>query len=106
MKTFSQRVIEAALAIPKGQVSTYSHIARASGGGGQSARSVTTILAKAYDAGEKKIPFHRIVYVGGKIWINDKYFKKRMKLYKEEGIEIDPKTAKIKNFYDILFEFK
>lgn len=58
MKTFSERVVEVALAIPKGRVSTYGHIARAAGGGGQASRSVTAILAKAYDAGEKK--FHSI----------------------------------------------
>ncbi len=106
MKTFSQRVIEAALAIPKSRVSTYGHIARAAGGGGQAARSVTAILAKAYDAGEKKIPFHRIVYAGGKVWLNNEYKTKRLKLYKEEGIEVDKKTSRIKNFNDILFEFK
>ncbi len=106
MKTFGQRVVEIALEIPKGKVTTYGHIARAAGGGGQSARSVTAILAKAYDSGKKKIPFHRIVYAGGKIWTNDEYYAKRMKLYKQEGIEVDPKTSKIKNFNDILIEFK
>lgn len=41
--------MEAALAIPKGRVTTYGRIARAAGGG---ARSITSILAKAYRAGE------------------------------------------------------
>jgi methylated-DNA-protein-cysteine methyltransferase-like protein len=106
MKTFSQRVVEIALEIPPGRVTTYGHIARAAGGGGQSARSVTAILGKAYEAGEKRIPFHRIVYSGGKVWLNDSYRAKRLKLYKEEGIAVDSKTGKIKNFADILFEFK
>lgn len=106
MKTFSQRVVEAALEIPKGRVTTYGHIARACGGGGQAARSVTSILGKAYDAGEKNIPFHRIVYAGGKVWLSNQYTKKRLALYKKEGIEVDKKTSKIKNFDDILFEFK
>lgn len=104
-RTFSQRVVEAALVIPKGRVTTYGHIARACGGGGQAARSITAILGKAYDNGEKNIPFHRIVYAGGKVWVNDEYRKKRMALYKKEGIEVDQKTGKIKNFYDILFTY-
>jgi len=106
MKTFSQRVVEAALAIPKGRVTTYGHIARASGGGGQAARSVTAILGKAYENGEKKIPFHRIVYSGGKVWLDGQHRAERLKLYKKEGIEVDAKTGKIKNFYDILFTYK
>lgn len=117
MKTFSERVVELALMIPKGKVSTYGHIARAAGGGarqpsravgsglGQAARSVTAILGKAYDRGEKKIPFHRIVYAGGRVWLNDTYRAKRLKLYKAEHIEVD-KRGFIKNFYDILYEFK
>lgn len=105
MKTFSQRVVELALMIPKGRVSTYGHIAKAAGGGGQAARSVTGILGKAFHAGEKKIPFHRIVYAGGRVWTTDEYRSKRLRLYKQEGIEIDSKGF-IKNFWDILYEFK
>ena len=105
MKTFSQRVVELALMIPSGKVSTYGHIARAAGGGGQAARSVTAILAKAYNNGEKKIPFHRIVYAGGKVWLNNEYEAKRLALYKKEKIIIDEKKKK-KNFQDTLFEFK
>lgn len=69
-------------------------------------QSITAILGKAYDAGIKDIPFHRIVYAGGKVWMNDEYRAKKLKLYKEEGIEIDEKTGKIKNFMDVLFEYK
>jgi methylated-DNA-protein-cysteine methyltransferase-like protein len=105
MKTFSQRVVELALMVPEGRVTTYGHIARAAGGGGQAARSVTAILGKAFDAGEKKIPFHRIVYAGGKVWIGEEYKNKRLSLYKKEKIELDAKGV-IKNFDDILFEFK
>lgn len=105
MKTFSERVVELALMIPKGRVTTYGHIARAAGGGGQAARSVTAILGKAFDNGETKIPFHRIVYAGGKVWVNETYRPKRMKLYKEEGIEVGAKGM-IKNFDEILYEFK
>lgn len=105
MPTFSSRVIKCTLAVPFGRVTTYGRIARASGGGVMSSQSVTAILGKAYDEGEKNIPFHRIVYANGTIWINDAHKDKRMKLYKKEGIEVD-KTGKIKNFNEVLFEFK
>jgi methylated-DNA-protein-cysteine methyltransferase-like protein len=105
MKSFSERVVEATLTIPEGRVTTYGHIARACGGGWQAAHSVTAILGKAYQKGEKGIPFHRIVYSDGRIWISDEYREKRLKLYKKEGIEVDTKD-RIKNFNDILFEFK
>ena len=105
MKTFSERVIEYALMVPKGRVTTYGHIARAAGGGGQAARSVNQILVKAYREGDKRIPFHRIVYAGGRIWSNDEYRPSRLVTYKKESIEIDKKGF-IKNFGDILFEFK
>lgn len=106
MKKFSVRVLEAALAIPKGRVTTYGRIARACGAGPMASQSITAILGKAYEAGEKRIPWHRIVYAGGKVWIDDKHRKERMALYKKEGIEVEPKTGKIKNFEDILFEYK
>lgn len=103
-KTFSERVVEIALSIPKGRITTYGRISRAAGGGTMSSQSVTGILSKAYDAG-KNIPFHRIVYANGTIWIDDAHRAKRMKLYKEEGIEID-KNNKIKNFEEKVLEFK
>lgn len=104
MKTFSEKIVELALSIPKGKVSTYGHLARRAGGGGQAARSVTAILGKAYERGEKRIPFHRIVYAGGRVWMNETYRGQRMKLYKEEGIEIDRKGF-IVDFEDKLFKF-
>ncbi len=104
-KTFSERVVELALLIPKGKVTTYGHIARAAGGGGQAARSVTAILGKAFDAGAKNIPFHRIVYAGGKVWLTNEYKSRRLKLYKAEGIEVDKKGV-IKDFDKKLFSYK
>lgn len=105
MKTFSQRVVEAALSIPAGRVTTYGRLARACGAGPMASQSITGILAKAYNEGEKNLPFHRIVYANGTIWVNDEYKAKRMKLYKKEGIEVDAK-GKIKNFEEIIFEFQ
>ena len=109
MKTFSDRVIEIAMSIPKGRVTTYGRISRAAGGGAMSSQSITSILGKAYKEKGKKegllIPFHRIVYADGSIWIDETHYKKRMNLYKEEGIEVDSKN-KIKNFKDIVLEFR
>lgn len=101
--SFSERVVRAAKKIPKGRVTTYGRIARASGGGAMSAQSITSILWKATQAGET-IPYHRIVYADGKIWINEKYRAQRMRLYKEEKIEIDERD-RVKHFADKLFEF-
>lgn len=67
-------------------------------------QSITAILGKAWEAGNHKIPWHRIVYANGKIWVDDTHRKERIKLYKKEGIELD--GDKIKNFNKILFEFK
>jgi methylated-DNA-protein-cysteine methyltransferase-like protein len=104
-KTFSERVVEASLSIPEGRVTTYGRLARACGAGPMASQSITGILAKAVNEGVKDIPFHRIVYANGKIWVSEEYRAKRLKLYKKEGIELD-KNDKIKNFNDILFEFQ
>ncbi len=103
--TFSERVIKIALSIPPGRVTTYGRISRAAGGGGMAAQSITSILGKAYDQGEKKIPFHRIVYADGKIWVDAKHRAPRLRLYKKEGIKLDEKD-RIKNFADIVLDFK
>ena len=119
-KTFSQRVVEASLAIPKGRVTTYGLLSHACGGGTMASQSITSILGKAYKEGEHAIPFHRIVYADGKIWTSPEYHSKRMKLYKKEGIEVAifkrknqvensnfrPNSIyKIKDFNDIVFDF-
>jgi alkylated DNA nucleotide flippase Atl1 len=80
-------------------------LAKRAGGGAMASQSITNILGRAYVAGEKNIPWHRIVYAGGKIWINDAHRAERMKLYKQEKIEIDMK-GKIKDFEDKLWDFK
>jgi methylated-DNA-protein-cysteine methyltransferase related protein len=102
---FSKRVVELALSVPMGKVTTYGRIARAAGGGPMASQSITGILGKAFRNGEVRIPFHRIVYANGKVWINDKYRKERLRLYKKEGIRIS-KDNKIENFEKVLIEFK
>lgn len=105
MLTFSERVVRLALSIPAGHVTTYGRIARAAGGGPMTSQSITSILSKAWDNGEKAIPFHRIVYADGRIWIDDRHRAERMKLYRKEGLELD-KDNRILNFSDFLYEFK
>lgn len=105
MPTFSDRVVQLALSIPPGKVTTYGRIARAAGGGPMASQSITSILSKAWDKGEKNIPWHRIVYADGRIWIDEKHRSERMKLYQKEEIAID-KSSRVANFRDLLFEFK
>ena len=105
---FKVKLIEAALSIPEGKVVTYSALACAAGGSAINARNVTAILMRAAEAGEggaEHIPFHRIVYAEGRAWAAREYYKPRMALYKKEGIDVDPKTLKIRNFADVLYEF-
>ncbi|MEP7162192.1 MAG: MGMT family protein [Candidatus Moraniibacteriota bacterium] len=102
--TFSERVIKIALSIPKGKVTTYGRIARAAGGGPMVSQSITSVLGKAPDAGMKDIPFHRIVYADGRIWIDERHRKSRLALYEKEGIVIDKKD-RIVNFREVLLEF-
>ncbi len=93
------------MSIPKGRVTTYGRLARACGAGPMASQSITGILAKAHREQGLAIPFHRIVYANGTIWVNDEYRTKRLALYKKEGIVIE-KNNKIKYFDAIVFEFK
>ncbi|PIR85836.1 DNA methyltransferase [Candidatus Kaiserbacteria bacterium CG10_big_fil_rev_8_21_14_0_10_44_10] len=101
-KTFGERVVELALTIPRGRVSTYGDIARAAGGTPITAQSITGILGKAEQSGVKGIPWHRIIYSDGRVWVSDEYKEERMRLYKKEKIEIDDK-GRVVNFDSIRF---
>jgi methylated-DNA-protein-cysteine methyltransferase-like protein len=105
MLTFSERVVKIALSIPPGRVTTYGRIARAAGAGPMASQSITGILGRAWDQGEKHIPFHRIVYADGHIWVDAKHRKERLRLYKQEGIVLDDKD-RITNFRSLLWELK
>ncbi len=99
--TFSERVVQIALAIPKGRVMTYGGIAQlADGSGPMSAQSISGILSKASRNGVKNIPYHRIVYADGRVWMDGKCRAHRLKLYEQEGIELDDKD-RIVNFKNI-----
>lgn len=95
-------VIELALSIPAGRVTTYGTIAKAAGGGAMAARSISSILSKFPN--QRAIPWHRIVYAGGKVWLDSEHEATRLKMYKKEGIEVDS-TGKIKNFDAIYYDF-
>lgn len=99
--TFSARLFELATNIPAGRVTTYGHLAKAAGGGGQAALSVTSILSKHPNQGV--IPYHRIVYAGGRVWWPGEHHNKRAKLFKKEGITVTP-AGYIKDFPDVLWD--
>lgn len=94
---FTLKVWELATLIPKGRVTTHGVISRLAGGGGQAARSISSILNKS----PNKVPWHRIVYSDGRAWSSN---KERMKLYKKEGIEIN-ENGKIKDFKNVLYTY-
>jgi len=99
---FTKRVWELAIRIPKGRVTTYGILVGMAGGHPMMARMITTILSKAPN--QDKIPYHRIVYANGKVWLDSKYKKERLKLYKEEGIKLDKKN-RVVDFEKKVFTF-
>ena len=99
---FSKRVYDLALEIPEGRVTTYGALARAAGGGSMAARSITSILSKAPNP--KVIPWHRIVYAGGKVWMSPEYEKERLKRYKREGIKLNDRGY-IVDFEEVFYDF-
>ncbi len=104
VQSFGERVVMLALKIPAGKVTTYQILAKKAGGGGMAHRSVTAILGKAWKNGEKNIPWHRIVYSDGRVWLSPEHRKKRLALYKKEGIQLD-KRDRIVDFFDKRHEF-
>jgi methylated-DNA-protein-cysteine methyltransferase related protein len=103
--TFSERVEYLALLVPAGRVTTYGDLAKAAGGGALSAQSITSILGKAYDRGVTAIPFHRIVYADGRIWVDETHRERRRQLYRAENIELDERD-RVKDFAEKRFDFK
>lgn len=99
---FSKKVWQLAKTIPPGRVTTYGLLAISAGGHPMLSRMVTSILSKAPDA--DSIPWHRIVYSNGKIWISPKYHKTRLALYKKEGIKLD-KNNRIIDFEKLIYYF-
>ena len=100
--TFSQRLIELALSIPSGRVTTYGALAKAACGSGQAARSVGAILGKYPN--QAAIPWHRIVYAGGRVWYDEECEAKRRELFELEGMHINQKGY-VENFEELLLDF-
>jgi len=99
---FSKKVWELALKIPPGRVTTYGYLAVSAGGHPMMAQMITHILGKSPDA--DKVPWHRIVYADGRVWLDPKYDKERRRLYKKEGIKLD-KNNRIVDFDKIFYSF-
>jgi methylated-DNA-protein-cysteine methyltransferase related protein len=102
MSPFSLIVYELALSIPEGRVTTYGDLAAAAGGGKMASRSISSILSKAPN--QRAIPWHRIVYAGGRVWLTPEYEMKRRALYKREGIIVN-EVGKILNFAEVRHHF-
>ncbi|KKR66864.1 MAG: base-flipping protein [Microgenomates group bacterium GW2011_GWA2_40_6] len=100
---FTKRVWELAEKIPRGRVTTYGILVGMAGGHPMMARMITTILSKSPNV--EKVPWHRIVYANGRVWLDKKRKKERLRLYKEEGIKLD-KNNKIVDFKNKLFTFE
>ena len=101
--SFSDKVLLLALRIPPGRVTTYGALARAAGAGPLASQSITTILGKAWQRGEKHIPFHRIVYAGGRVWMDATHRKERLMLYRREHIVLDDHD-RIVNFEEVVLD--
>ncbi|MBP9817177.1 MGMT family protein [Candidatus Shapirobacteria bacterium] len=99
---FSKKVCALALTIPPGRVTTYGLLTVAAGGHPILSQMITTILSRSPDV--DKIPFHRIVYSGGKVWLDDKHRKTRLALYKKEGIKLTAKD-RVVDFEKIIYTF-
>ena len=103
MSSFSQRIFELATSIPPGRVTTYGTLAKAAGGGAPVlARSVSRLRSKAPNQGA--IPYHRIVYADGQVWLPKKNAKQRLALYARENIEVNAR-GKIQNFQEVFYDF-
>lgn len=66
------------------------------------ARLITHILSKSPQ--QEHIPWHRIVYSNGRVWLDDKHRQQRLKLYRQEGIELD-NNNRIVDFRQKLYLF-
>lgn len=88
--------------IPPGRVTTYGLLAVSAGAHPRLAQMISSILSRAPDA--DKMPWHRIVYSGGRVWFNDKLKAKRLKLYQKEGIKLDQRY-RIVDFEKLVYYF-
>lgn len=99
---FSKNVIRLALQIPPGRVTAYGYLTAAAGGHPMLSRMVTSILSKHTNPND--IPWHRIVYSDGRVWVDPKHHQERLRRYQQEGIKLD-KNNKIINFEKLVYIF-
>ncbi|MBD3355215.1 methylated-DNA--[protein]-cysteine S-methyltransferase [Candidatus Woesearchaeota archaeon] len=98
---FQEKVLNLCSKIPKGKVTTYKEIGKALGKKGQVYRAVGRAL---YDNKfPVKIPCHRVVCSDGSVGGYSRGIRKKIRLLRKEGVEID--KDKIKNFKKKLFRF-
>ncbi len=93
-----EKVLELVKKIPKGMITTYRELAKASG---SHPRKVAKILSKNLN---NKIPCHRVVYANGCIAGYNRGVRKKISLLRKEGVKIN--GNKILNFQEILYRFK
>ena len=99
---FQQRVYDALLLIPSGQVTTYGHIAEFLNT--KAVRAVGTAVGKNPNA--PSIPCHRVVPSSGHIgnYSAGEGVKTKILLLAEEGVLVE--AGKVVNFQEIIFKFK
>ena len=96
----SEIIYALAKKIPRGKVTTYGELARLLGGRKYS-RKVGSILNKNSNP---EVPCHRVVYSDGKVGGFRRGQQEKIKILREEGLEI--KGEKIVNFEKVLFRFQ
>jgi methylated-DNA-[protein]-cysteine S-methyltransferase len=99
MKSFSERCYEVLKKVPKGKVTTYKEIAHALNS--KAYRAVGTAMNKNPYA--PKVPCHRVVNSDGKIGKYAWGTNKKIKMLKEEGVEIKNNKINLKKY---LHKFK
>jgi len=99
-ENFQEEVLKLVKQIPKGNVTTYGEIAREITGSVRAARAVGQAVAR--NPYPVAIPCHRVVRSNGDVGGYSLGVDKKIRLLKEEGVEI--KGTKVVNFEEILFK--
>lgn len=97
---FQTKIYEVCSIIPIGKVSTYKEIAKVINNP-QSVRAVGGALNKNPFA--PRVPCHRVVSSNGKIGGFALGIKEKIRILKEEGVEV--KNGRVVNFDSVLFKF-
>jgi len=100
MKLYEE-VYEIVKKIPKGRISTYKEVARALGNE-KLARAVGQILRRNKDP--MRIPCYRVVKSNGEVGGYSLGVEMKIKLLKEDGIEIE--DGRIKEFDKLFYKFE